>query len=103
MPKHVGVTLIMSHVLWFVFYCILLSEFVGQGTEYRTMHDKSNIKYKTILKNWTSYAVSQQFPLSENLAEKLVAFCGRPYVHFSVHNSRPSVPVPSQIHPFQVT
>ena len=66
------------------------------------MHDMNNIKYKTIATNWTSHAVSQQLHLSENLAVKFVVFCGSPYVHFSVHNSCPSVPVLSQIHAFQV-
>jgi hypothetical protein len=47
-PKHVGVILIASRVLWFVFYCIIVRESVGQYTEYTTMHDMSNIKYKTI-------------------------------------------------------
>jgi len=32
-PKDVGVILIMNCVLWFVFYCILLTEFVDRHIE----------------------------------------------------------------------
>jgi len=35
-PKHVGVILIMNCVLWCVFYCILLREFLGQYIELQT-------------------------------------------------------------------
>jgi hypothetical protein len=38
----------MKGVLWLVFYYILLSEFVGQYTEYMVMHGTSNIKYQDL-------------------------------------------------------
>ena len=47
-PKHVGLIRIMNYVLGYVFYCILLSVFVGHNTEYTKMHGMSSIKKKKI-------------------------------------------------------
>ena len=52
-PKHVGVILIVNFVLWFVFYCILLSAFVGRYAEYRKMHGVSDAKCWLIGRLWT--------------------------------------------------
>jgi hypothetical protein len=43
--EHVGVIFIVNFVLLFVFYCILLSAFVGKYTEHMNMHGMSNITF----------------------------------------------------------